>query len=369
MDITLNSYTYNNEACLFLKISGPKDIIRSSRNREVILLVDVSSSMKPILDIVKASLKSFRDLISEESKMMDEEIDIKLIIFNSKATIFTDEVDKIKVGGRTNISDALNLAFNISSKDKMTWIILFSDGEPNSGIISEESFRSFIGVKPERTRIICAGFGKDSSPSILPIIGDFKYIKDINEIDPFFKNVVFEIISATCMNLKINLEGLRFKYIFLPDVVYTGSNFVCTFKCNQSELCLKYIGLSCGELKSITIRAIPCEINYEIKKTISSQIVYKTLIEIKHMKKCLDDGEFSKYTENTKNEIKSLESRDMLIKILEAFDLVNTPHIYENLLSIEKTQSYTNPLQVNFVRQHSVILPPPYERSDAIVEN
>nr|QBK93793.1 MAG: von Willebrand factor type A domain protein [Pithovirus LCPAC406] len=374
MDITTRSYLYENEHYVFLKIEGKNDIIKSTCNREVILIIDISGSMKSIIDPVKLSLKSFRDVIHKEiqdaiqvdmkqvEQANDDEqknIPITLIIFNDKAEIFNKDIDDIEPKGKTNISEAINLAFNIKVDDKMTWIILFSDGHPTVGITTEDGFRNLESMKPKRTKIICAGFKKESSSNILASLGDFKFIENEEDIDPFFKSVAFEIITATSVNF--TSEPISREGVLLPDVVFAGSIFSCTFKCEENNIKLKYTNLEDNGIIEQTIEHKLGEIDDEIKDTVTAQNVRNFLIEIKETHNTLSSKEFSKYQRKIMDMMLKTGDRNAMIKIQSAFDLIkNNNHGYEDMLTIEKTQSQVNKLQTDFVRKNSV-LPPRYK--------
>ncbi len=417
MDIITKSYLYQDERYTFLKITGQNDVIKSTSNREIILVIDVSGSMKSIINTVKLSLKSFRDVINREIKTLEKDIEMKqmglnkdnqkpedddnqkpdetipisLITFNDKATIFDDDIDTLTTGGKTNISKAVNLAFSIESVNKMTWIILFSDGQPNNGILTEEGFRNLASMKPKRTKIVCAGFKKDSSCNILSALGDFSFIDNETDIDPFFKSVAFEIITATyvnfsCSNIitddmcdyneltsipdirsKLSLSCINFSGVF-PDVIYTGSTFSCVFKSNDNNTKFEYTILENNEVVSETIETKYGEIDDEIRSTMNAQNVQNILIQMKEVYNLVSTREFSKYKKMTMGIMLRLNDRNSMIKVQVAFDLIGNAHEYEHMLTVEKTQSHVNNSQNEFIRRTST-LPPKYKSSESSSAN
>nr|QBK92696.1 MAG: von Willebrand factor type A domain protein [Pithovirus LCPAC401] len=366
MNITTRSYLYEDQPHIFLKIEGNSDVIKSTCNREVILIIDISGSMKDIIDTVRLSIESFENVIDKEIQDIrqannDEQknIPITLIIFNDKAEILERGIDKIKPKGRTNISKAIDLAFDIKSENKMTWIILFSDGCPNIGITTEEGFRNLVSMKPKRTKIICAGFEQYSPSNILAILGDFKFIQNEKDIDPFFKSVAFEIITATHVNF--SSECIPHEEVLLPDVIFTGSTFSYVFKYKYRKIILKYTNLEDNEIIEETIESKSVEIDDEIKDTMITQKVQHILLQMKNSHTILSKQKFLEYRKKMMNNMLKMNNRTAMIKVQTAFDLIynKNNHEYESMLTIEKTQSQGNYLQSDFVNNNS--LPPRYK--------
>ncbi len=345
MNTTLKHFLHEDKRCVFFKIEGGENEENSTLNKEIILLVDISASMRDVFNSVKASLKSFKDVI-------DDDIPVSIITFNDEARHVDQDIDTLEARGKTNISAALNLAFDTSSDDKMTWIILFSDGSPNLGITSKDGFKSLVAMKSRKTKIVCAGFKKKSPSSILAVIGDFIYVKTERDIDPFFKSVAFEIITTTHVNFIC-------KFHRLPDTVFKGSSFSCVFEYSEEYLQIEYIELKTNQTKTISLKSEESKIDDEIKNTIISGIMYKTLLEMKNMKNSLSKVNFDKYRNTIMKMMRDFGNRGKLIEIQSAFDLLENLHEYENLLNIEKTQSFVNRSQTLFIESKSS-LPPRY---------
>lgn len=196
--------------------------------KSVIFVVDVSTSMFYTLETVKASLLAFRDVVigrklTQASSAADDELfrrkcHVELIVFNekvkhvwsSKTTLdltFESAVTDISVGGQTNMGDALKLAFSKCETDRVSWIVVLTDGLSNHGSCQTlASFTSLAESKPANSKIISLGYGNRFDPNILMAIGDFTFLEDEEQIALFVGSLWHEVSNSKFFNVSIE-EG------------------------------------------------------------------------------------------------------------------------------------------------------------------
>ncbi|MFD3156362.1 VWA domain-containing protein [Haloimpatiens sp. FM7330] len=131
-----------------------QNIVKESRKKEIVMVIDTSGSMGWNLEGNKCSnkeasrlgiVKKAANRFIDEFKNSNEDVKISLIEYASSAYIKSDLVDKSKfdslkkkinkfqAGGGTNIGDGLRKAYyklkNSSTKDAKKYIVLMTDGE------------------------------------------------------------------------------------------------------------------------------------------------------------------------------------------------------------------------------------------------
>jgi uncharacterized protein YegL len=212
------------------------------RFKSVIFVVDVSGSMEDTLPSVKASLLAFRDVMvgneiidrtitnQQEPSLQTHDAylnldrafrsgcNVELITFNdiakrvwsstSSSVTFTDAVSDLCVGGRTNMGDAIQMAFSGCIKDQVTWIVVLTDGVSNSGRCqTTEAFVSLVSRKPKNSKIITLGYGTDFNPDILTSIGSFTYLEDTEAIPYLMGSVYHEISTSKFFDVRHELTS------------------------------------------------------------------------------------------------------------------------------------------------------------------
>lgn len=202
------------------------------KNKEVVLVIDLSSSMLPSLNNLKCSLLAFRDCLigftsedimnySENVRdiLLRNSIDITLIGFSESANViwnntsnitFENAVKNLKTQTLTNMGEGLKLAFQVLNPSIVSWIVVMTDGESNKGKHrTVNSFHKLVTQeKPFNSKIISLGYGKDFNPEVLNRIGTFSYIQDTEMISVVLGNIVDEIIYSKYFNCTVELEGL-----------------------------------------------------------------------------------------------------------------------------------------------------------------
>ena len=214
--------TSSNADMLAVSLNVPR-IEAPLGKRGIILVVDVSGSMEPSMDIVRASLLAFRDNLVKDL----ERISLTLITFSNAAKIvwsqassesFDDAVRNIRTDHSTNMGAGIELAFSSVDLEIPTWIIVMTDGVSNTGMYQRpESFRNLVTTKPKYSQIISLGYGTAFHAETLMSIGAFTYIEDSEKIPIVFGGLSSEILTAIGIHCYIELPLLSTQNIVLND--------------------------------------------------------------------------------------------------------------------------------------------------------
>ena len=210
-------------------------------HKEVIFLIDISSSMYSVLKSVKSSLLAFRDAIlnkshrqmesigqNQKDQMVRNRLDIRLIVFSNTAKEiwspesidrFEDTVLGIDTEAMTNMGDGIKLAFEKTNSSKYTWIVIMTDGNSNCGPYkTANSFQKYVSShQPPNTKIITLGYGNHFDPETLNQIGSFVYINDDEMISVVLGNVAAEIMDSIGFNCTIDIPEIQLESIELND--------------------------------------------------------------------------------------------------------------------------------------------------------
>jgi len=186
----------------------PVSVPNPVKDREIILVVDLSGSMRETLPHLRASLRAFRDslLKQEPGNPMPS---IRLIGYNNDAQeicfvespedpTFDQVQERLQAEGLTNMGAGLQLAFEKVDPQKATWIVVLSDGMSNRGFYqTKQAFQDLKKQTPPRTRIVALGYGTEFDADIMQAVGDdFVYINDPELIPCFFGNLSNEILTT-----------------------------------------------------------------------------------------------------------------------------------------------------------------------------
>jgi hypothetical protein len=188
------------------------------KNKEIILLIDVSASMSSSMKSVKSSLLALRDfLVGKTPEEMEElspeqrdslirNINIRLVTFSNTAKEIwspesEDSFERVVTGMRsellTNMGDGMKLCFRKIDPDLFTWLIVMTDGESNEGPCQTlKSFQRLVKKTPEKTKIVTLGYGNKFKPEILNEIGTFVYVENSEMIPVVLGNLATEILSS-----------------------------------------------------------------------------------------------------------------------------------------------------------------------------
>lgn len=173
-------------------------------SKQLIICLDISGSMDEHIETVKNLIKNLVNEISDDD--IRKILDLSIITFNNVAVEVWNTFSKVNLEsileditceGLSNFSDALDTCFKRVSRNKHTWILMFSDGECNKGKI--RTIESFKKIQiPERTKIICYGF--DECDEELLHLYNFTYEPSIEHM----KDVAEEIITTKIFDINVS---------------------------------------------------------------------------------------------------------------------------------------------------------------------
>ncbi len=188
-----------------------------NNNKELIFVVDLSASMNSSIHQLRSSLKAVRDTIlslnsaeQHNEKSFRQAANIRLIGFNKEAWEFYSSEDspedwtwdhmvenKIIARDCTNMGAGLTLAFEKTSANRATWIVVMTDGHSNKGLYRTcDSFKILLTKCPTDTQIVTLGYGKNFQPDILQLLGDFTYIEDEEAIPTVLGSLANEFMTS-----------------------------------------------------------------------------------------------------------------------------------------------------------------------------
>ncbi len=176
--------------------------------KDIIVMLDRSGSMRG--DKIKQAKEALNFIIDR----LKPEDRISIIAFSSsiynvgpiwisggdKASInkAKEEIQDIDAQGGTNIYDALNSAFSLSTrKDTPSYIVFLTDGMPTVGNTDEKQIENLVKMKIEKKRLFVFGVGDDVNLEFLTRLfrygrgqGEFIQSKDIETaISSFYSKI------------------------------------------------------------------------------------------------------------------------------------------------------------------------------------
>ena len=222
--------THQNGTILHVQLLSKNDI-SFSKEKEVIFVLDLSGSMANEIIYMINSLKAFRNAIVgktpqemeslseiERDKLFRQSLNVKIIPFSddvidssiwiseSSDKTFDETLSNLNTRSMTNMSSGIIKAFEMINPNRVTWIIIMTDGESNMGKYrTSQSFQFLATTKPLNTKIITLGYGQQFNPEVLSKIGEFTYM-DTNEKMPLiFGNIAGEIMTSWAINCTLDI--------------------------------------------------------------------------------------------------------------------------------------------------------------------
>jgi uncharacterized protein YegL len=213
-------------------------------NKEILFLVDTSSSMHASMKEVKSSILAFRDSLIGKSPLDMEDlskenrdqlfrsvITTRLIVFSNDAKevwnskdsseFFEDAVLNLRSEALTNMGDALKLAFKKVESNKFSWIIVMTDGESNRGPCrTQDSFQRLVtSEKPLNSKIVSLGYGNKFDPEVLNVLGTFAYVENSEVIPVVLGNLAEEIMTSVGFNCVVDLPKAKLPMEVTEDTI------------------------------------------------------------------------------------------------------------------------------------------------------
>ena len=198
-------------------------------NADLICVIDISGSMYgPKIEQVKQSLKILIEL-------MDEKERICLILFDDRAEIFYElnyltkpnkeilnkKIDKIQIGGGTNILSGLEKAINVlkrikNNENSVSSILLLSDGCDNfsNDVQLADSLKKLTKGLGLSFTLNTFGYGDDHDAKTMNKLanlrdGSFFYVQDYSKITEYFVSILGGCLSVISKEVELNLQVLN----------------------------------------------------------------------------------------------------------------------------------------------------------------
>ena len=210
-------------------ISHQEDENEKKCNADLICVIDISGSMYGHkIEQVKQSLKILIGL-------MDEKERICLILFDDRAQIFFElnyltkankeilnhKIDKIKIGGGTNILSGLEQAINVlkrikNNENSVSSVLLLSDGCDNfsNDVQLADSLKKLTKGLGLSFTLNTFGYGDDHDAKTMNKLanlrdGSFFYVQDYSKITEYFVSILGGCLSVISKKVELDLQVLN----------------------------------------------------------------------------------------------------------------------------------------------------------------
>jgi Ca-activated chloride channel family protein len=132
-----------------------------------------------------------------------------------------DRIDRLSATGGTNIDEALTTALaQCTEKDRPTYVLFFTDGQPTVGKTSEADILSDVSAaNKNKARIFAFGVGYDPNIRLLDkLAGDNRgrsdYVKPKEPIEAKVSSLCAKIKNPVMTDLTVSIQGLRLKDMY-----------------------------------------------------------------------------------------------------------------------------------------------------------
>ena len=132
-----------------------------------------------------------------------------------------DRIDRLSATGGTNIDEALTTALaQCTEKDRPTYVLFFTDGQPTVGKTSEADILSDVSAaNRNKARIFAFGVGYDPNIRLLDrLAGDNRgrsdYVKPKEPIEAKVASLCAKIKNPVMTDLTAGIQGLRLKDMY-----------------------------------------------------------------------------------------------------------------------------------------------------------
>jgi len=157
-----------------------------------------------------------------------------------------DRIDRLSATGGTNIDEALTAALaQCTEKDRPTYVLFFTDGQPTVGKTSEADILSDVSAaNKNKARIFAFGVGYDPNIRLLDkLAGDNRgrsdYVKPKEPIEAKVSSLCAKIKNPVMTDLTASIQGLRLKDMYPRhlDDLFDGDQIVLVgrYDCDDAQ--------------------------------------------------------------------------------------------------------------------------------------
>jgi len=213
-----------------IKIKGKEIDAAHNLDKNLVLLIDVSGSMK-YAEKLPLIQKSFKKLVTgltanDKVAIVSYSTTAKVVLPSTSGdnkTAINNAIDSLIASGQTNVSNGLELAYEEAAKGfiegGINRVVLATDGDFNTGLDNSEMLQ-FVATQRQKNNIFMTvlGFGIiDYDDSIMQVIadngdGNYYYVDTEKEAYRIFVQKLQSTLFTIAKDLKIQVE-------FNPEVV------------------------------------------------------------------------------------------------------------------------------------------------------
>jgi Ca-activated chloride channel family protein len=223
-----------------IKIDGPAE------PKDIVFVLDNSGSMR-----ADNKLKQAKDALTFCLRSLNDGDRFGLVVFSSNVTRYADAltayndaekekavsyVERIEVGGGTNINDALLSALGLfGAGDRLKMVVFLTDGLPTVGITDVNTIvKNATAANKGNVRLFNFGVGYDVNTTLLDKLarenrGDSDYLKPRENVEAKVSSFYTKIQSPVLSDLKLDWAGVNVKEVLprqIPDLFKGGQIIV-----------------------------------------------------------------------------------------------------------------------------------------------
>ncbi|MEC8509227.1 MAG: VWA domain-containing protein, partial [Planctomycetota bacterium] len=205
----------------FMLLASPE--VKQNRQdalpKDIIFVVDRSGSMTgKKIDQVKDSLRFVVNQLSQGDRFDIVSYSTDIEIFKPRLQAFNEEtrqqalgyIEGLYAGGSTNISGALEAAFDLLQKsDRPQYVVFLTDGLPTAGVTQEAKIvEQTRETNQSRARLLSLGVGYDVNSRLLDRLtranrGQSEYVRPDENIESYIGRLYGRIASPVLTDVSI----------------------------------------------------------------------------------------------------------------------------------------------------------------------
>lgn len=227
----------------FMLTLSPGEVTASRVPRDVTAVIDVSGSMSG--DKMEQARRALHQLLGT----LDAGDRVRLIAFNNRVQQWRDEwtpatraelraarewVDALRADGGTNISGALECAFDATSAaERLPIVIFLTDGQPTAGETRPDAITAMVEAERGRARVFAFGVGYDVNTALLDGLseaarGSTQYVQPDEDVEQAVSVLAAKVRHPVLTDLALARGPVRMTDVYpreLPDL-FAGEELV-----------------------------------------------------------------------------------------------------------------------------------------------
>lgn len=229
-----------------LLVSPQVESLKSKRTpRDVVLVLDTSGSMSDV------KMSQAKQAVRKCLGSLDSKDRFALIAFSTGVNPYSDKleeassdqiekatnwIDKLRAGGGTAISAALDAALDLRSKDanRSFTVTFFTDGQPTVGETNPQKIVKAVGDKnTANTRIFTFGVGDDVNAAMLDQLAESTravttYVRPAEDIEAKAAALYAKISHPVMTDVKLTSGTVKLSEMYAPQLpdLFHGSQLV-----------------------------------------------------------------------------------------------------------------------------------------------